>query len=1090
MQSLQTGRLALAVVFLFSLPAAAAVGHEPDQPRRRPNSILLPAYAFDRGNVLVMESGGYADTEPVIVNNGVAPNQAEYDFDVPVSATYTLHVRYAAHAVRPVDVFFDGTKFAQAFVSQTGSWQSSSAKWERVGDVRLATGKHTLRLVCPGPCIPHIVALRLDSSEPFPKGWKLVRPNARKLGDILGAVQGHRKDKDGFEAFVHDDGHVDVPDDYNPIVHFEKRPPPEPNAHRILEYTLMGSKYQVSATVVQNDEPVDPDDSGWSARLAVNLGKRTETAVLPLSEKQLQKMLDHAVVLADDFGRQHSGGTVTVGLEPERRRAAELKEQAAALHAQPDNADRWRRFYELYVGAYQLKNRVALANPLLAFHKLVFAKRFTYDTSHIYTTYFDGSHRFGGNLYVLAQLKPTAVPTKLVAPLGDTGIYRDPDVSWDGTRVLFSFKKDAGAPCHIYEIGLDGSGLRQLTNSEYDDVDPAYLPDGRIVFISTRSRRVVLCHNAFTVSVLHTMNADGSDLRCVSTNTVNEFTPSVAADGHLLYTRWEYIDKNVGNNQSLWRARPDGTFASHVAGAHWGPITFWEPRQIPGSDLVVCTLAPHMPIASGPIALVDPHEVCRSPAGYVNLTPELPPPHHFAWHRTDVGYYCNPYPLSESYFIVSYSFEADPRAATGYGLYLLDKWGNRDLLYRDPEISCFEAMPAVSRPLPPAITPTPASDEPTGTFVVLDIYQGMPGVPRGAVKYLRVIEEVPKPVSAECRGFGLQHPLISNNGNFAVKRLLGTVPVEPDGSVHFNVPANKAVYFSALDEDHLELQRMRSFVHAAPGQTITCVGCHEDRRTAPPTGMVQALARPASKIESPPGGPHAPDFYYDVQPVLNQYCVRCHGGERTDGGVDLAADHTNLFNVAYETLTAGYVSYVNIYSSATLALRPPKYYGSHASKLIGVLRGEHKKHVDVPKDALRQIATWIDCNAPYYGTYQYDRPGTIGGRELVDGPVKTALEDVFRRRCTSCHAGDTNRVRHIRYPSVEGSRSLLAPLAKAAGGTERCGKPIFADKLDPDYRKMVDGLKLLDREVKRNPRVDMLVERPPLIDDSAPYRFR
>ena len=331
----------------------------------------------------------------------------------------------------------------------------------------------------------------------------------------------------------------------------------------------------------------------------------------------------------------------------------------------------------------------------------------------------------------------------------------------------------------------------------------------------------------------------------------------------MLYTRWEYVDKNVGNNQSLWRARPDGTFARHIAGAHWGPITFWEPRQVPGSELIVCTLAPHMPIAAGPIALVDPRDVCRSPAKYTSLTPELPPPHHFSWHRADVGYYCNPYPLSEKYFIVSYSFDPDPRAPTGYGLYLLDRWGNRDLLYRDPEISCFEALPGVARPQLPALPETPSPERPeegetqTGTFVVLDLYQGLEGIDRGDVKYLRVIEEVPKPVSAECRGYRLQNPVVSQHGNFAVKRLLGTVPIEPDGSAHFEAPAETALYFAALDEDYMEIQRMRSFVHLAPGQTVTCIGCHEDRRTAPSNDRVLALRRPASQITPPPGGVRA-----------------------------------------------------------------------------------------------------------------------------------------------------------------------------------------------------------------------------------------
>ncbi len=1060
------------------------------------SSILLPACEFDRGNVLAIPSGSYADAEPVVVNGGVAPNVMEYDFELPVAAVYALHARYAAQEPRPVDLYLDGVKAAQGFRSVTGSWQSSSARWEKIGDLEIAKGPHTLKLQCPGPCIPHIVALRLDSSEPFPAGWKLARPKARKLADLpLGQLAGYDNGKDGYEAFVREDGTVNVPDEYNPIIRFKRYPPPVPAAHRLLEYGLMDpAKYRLESAIAESNRD---EAGGWEAAISVETRPgRKETAVLPLSEKELRKLIERALELIADF---RAGGKPDL-LEADRAQAAKLLSELDALLAAPEGEGKGRRFYELYREAFRLKHRIALANPLLDFGKLVFAKRQTYDTSHIYTTYFDGSHRFGGNLYVLEEPRPDARPRRLVEALGDQGIYRDPDVSWDGTRILFSWKPPkAEAPYQIYEIGADGGGLRQLTNSDYDDLDPAYLPDGRIVFVSTRPHRVVLCHNAFTVSVLHVMNADGSGIQCISANTVNEFTPSVAADGTLLYTRWEYVDKNVGNNQSLWAARPDGTMARHIAGAHWGPITFWEPRQVPESRLIVCTLAPHMPIASGPIALVDPLDACRSPARYTSLTPELPPPHHAGWHRNDAGYYTDPWPLSEKCFIVSYNWSADPEDPRGYGLYLLDRRGNRDLLYRDPETSCFEAMSLSPRPRPPAL---PAAAEPAGptvvqpvheeegTFIVLDIYQGLKGVERGAVKWLRVIEEIPKPVSANCQGYGLQHPAISRDGNFAVKQLLGEVPVEADGSACFRAPAGKALYFAALDENYMEVQRMRSFVHIASGQTVTCAGCHEERREAPPNQPVLALRRPASEIAPPPGGAHAPDFYYDVQPVLDRRCGSCHSGERIEGGVDLSGDFTNLFNVAYETLTSKWVSYVNIYSSATLALRPPKYYGSHASKLMKTILGEHKKYLELPREDLRAIASWIDLNAPYYGTYQFLRPGTVGGRELVAGPARAKLDEVYGRRCASCHQGDGGRARQARFPGLERSPALRAPLAKAAGGAGRCGEGVFASPADPDYQAMRAALESLREELKTHPRDDMLARRPPIADPKAPYRYR
>jgi hypothetical protein len=306
---------------LFAAAAAAgpAVAAEDTPVARGQASILLPAHAFDRGNVRVLASESYADDEPVIVNGGAAPNFAEYDVDFPVSAQYALHVRYAAAEVRPVDVFLDGAKVARGFTATTGSWQSSSAAWEKIADVPIGAGKRTLKLQCPGPCIPHIVALRLDSPVPFPAGWKLERPGARKLDDRLGALAGHDPTKDGFEAFVREDGSVDVPDEYNPIVRFARRDPQVPMSHRVLEYALLGpGRYTVEAAIAKAKSP--RGDGGWEARLSVKAGEgRVESAALTLSEERLRKMLERASKL---IGRFREAGEA--GLGAAEREAREI----------------------------------------------------------------------------------------------------------------------------------------------------------------------------------------------------------------------------------------------------------------------------------------------------------------------------------------------------------------------------------------------------------------------------------------------------------------------------------------------------------------------------------------------------------------------------------------------------------------------------------------------------------------------------------------------------------------------------------------------------------------------------------------------
>ena len=956
--------------------------------------------------------------------------------------------------------------------------------------------------------MPHICALRFQSPVPLPKDWRLCRQAALEQTESERSVDG--------EGYVC--GYPkEPPAVYDYHQPFKRIAPPAPRAHRILEYTLFGEgKHRVDAEVVKASDaaggPAAHDElsqcrddarspaSPWIARLSVRLAdRRTETETLDLSPEHLRKMLRHVIALVGDFRTME--GISQDFLEADRSEAARRLAELDRLLAQPDGKPKWERFYREYLAAYQLKSRAALKNPLLNFPGLLMAKRLTYNTSHIYTTYYDGSDRYkqGSGIFTLSPVRPDGHVTNLTAALSSEAIYRDGDLSFDARKVLFSYKPNRPTPCRIYEVGIDGQGLRQITDSLYDDVDPRYLPNGQILFVSTRCRRVTLCHNAFTVSVLHTMNADGTGIRCISPNPVHDFKPSVMPDGQITFTRWEYVDKHLGNQQSLWIGNPDGTQMRHVAGNHFGPVTYWEPFRVPGSRRIVCILAPHMPLACGPVALVDPVDSSASPAIYENLTPELPPPVHFGWLRRDVGYYTYAYPLSEKYFIVSYCHGPDDRDPTGYGIYLLDRWNNRDLIYRDPDLSAFEPRPVCPRPAPPIVATAGGREEvavgheATGTFYVADVYQGLPGIERGSIKHLRVIEEIPKPVSANCSGFAIQYPVISNRGHLALKRLWGTVPVEADGSAHFTAPAGKALYFAALDENDMEIQRMRSFTSVAAGQRVGCVGCHEPRHTTSTGHKADAVFRSPSAIAPPEGGVRAPDFFYDVQPVLDRHCAKCHACPEPKGGVDLSADYTNLFNVAYETLTGkGLVRYVCDYTVDSLPTRPPKYYGSHASRVVQVLLTTHKKEgrVNMPPEDFRRLVTWIDCNCPYYGTYTFTRPGTIGGRELF-ARQKTALDDVYKRRCQSCHAGGSEPLLcRIKLQEVERTRTLTAPLAKKSGGDQRCKQIVFADRGDPDYVRLLAILTAVKIESQANPRVDMRGERPPLLDPDCRYIYR
>ena len=649
----------------------------------------------------------------------------------------------------------------------------------------------------------------------------------------------------------------------------------------------------------------------------------------------------------------------------------------------------------LYLQARLVVRKLVLADPRLRFDKLLCVKRPTYQSSHIYTDHYDGSTLTGGNLCMLSPVAPDGRITE-IAPQLAGGLFGRFDLSFDARQVVFAYKRP-GQGYRIYEIGIDGRGLRQLTFDEpdepqvqaqfghgYDDVDPCYLPSGKVLFTSTRSRRAVLCTYNFTTASLFVMDGDGRNLRCLSGNTVNEFTPSVMHDGRVLYTRWEYVDKGVGDVQSLWSMHPDGSHPTAIYKNNVRrPATLIDGRSIPGSHRVVATGAPHMPLAVGPIVLIDTHMSPLTPMAMTNLTPEITYPGHNGYFEPQRGYYKEPYPLSEDLFLVAYNPGPNHAAPAGYGLYLLDAAGNRELVYRDPAVSCFQPTPLVPRQRPPELAPvsdqTAAKGALQATLVLADVYAGMTGIPRGAVKYVRVMEDVPKPWKdswlAPSHGdvLGLQNPAISLDGHFAVKVIRGIVPVAKDGSASFTVPAEKNLYFQALDENFMEVQRMRTFVNLRPGERRSCIGCHEPRNNAPTSRRATALNDPPRELAAQPGdaGPRAVDYARDVQPILDRHCVRCHGPGKAEAGLDLSGELTTLFNRSYENLIRkNLVNHINIDPrDAFIPAEPPLTFGSHRSKLVEVLR-RGRCEAKLSREEFIRLVTWIDANAPYYGTYE------------------------------------------------------------------------------------------------------------------------
>jgi hypothetical protein len=561
----------------------------------------------------------------------------------------------------------------------------------------------------------------------------------------------------------------------------------------------------------------------------------------------------------------------------------------------------------------------AFANPLLDFDDILFTKRVPGSFNHMSDQYYGWWSRPGGGIYILRNFKgPQPQEVCLTGAFTEPGSFLRPMLSWDAKKVLFAWcrhypelaaqpdkmdknKVPADAFYHLFEMNIDGSGLRQVTHGKYDDFDGRYLPDGRIVFMSTRRGTAVQAGRAsgartlakadlpdsyvrcggdqsrpVAVYTLHTMNADGSDITAISPFEMFEWEPSIARDGTILYSRWDYIDRDNMPYMSLWSTHPDGSNTRLVFGNYTrNPHCVFEPRSIPGSRKIIFTASGHHAQTMGSLVLLDPSVGSEGDPPMTRLTPEVKFPEIEGWPEE---YYANPWPLSEQTHLVSWGREAGisqgrKRPANGMGIYLFDAATGRELIWRDPEISCMYPIPVKPQPVPPVVPDRADWAGPQeGRFIVSDVYQGLGSVKRGDIKSLRIVAVPPKthPV--------MNHPNLGVTKDDPGKCVLGTVPVEADGSAHFVAPSGVILFFQVLDADGRAVQTMRSAVHVQPGEVRSCVGCHESRDTTPSFNAPAIAARRApSKITPGPAGSWP--FRYDqlVQPVLDRSCTSCHG---------------------------------------------------------------------------------------------------------------------------------------------------------------------------------------------------------------------
>lgn len=598
---------------------------------------------------------------------------------------------------------------------------------------------------------------------------------------------------------------------------------------------------------------------------------------------------------------------------------------------------------EAYLEARWLQRKLTFAHPLLSFDTIFFGKRLPGTYNHMSDQYYGWWSRPGGGLYALRDFTNPDGPAIacLSESMGGEGSFLRPCLSYDATRVLFAWcrycpglaeqpdklDKDnvpEDAFYHVFEMDLATRQVRQLTGGKYDDFDARYLPGGDIIFLSTRRGQALQCGKAsaqrtletpdlpdayvrcgggperpVAVYTLHRMNANGGDLCAISPFEMFEWTPSIAHDGRILYSRWDYVDRDNMPYMGLWSINPDGTNSSIVYGNFTrAPHCTFEPRSIPNSRKIIFTASGHHAQTMGSLVLLDPSAGTEGTDPITRLTPEVVFPEIEGWPET---YFANPWPLSERFYLVAWGKAESVRegarmSGNAMGLYLFDADGNLELLHRDSEFSCAWPMPLEPQPEPLRRPDVPEWDRAQdGRFVVTDVYRGLPNTSRGAIKALRIVA-VPAKTHPT-----MNFPAMGITRDDPGKCVLGTVPVEADGSAHFRAPAGVMVFFQALDDRGIAVQSMRSSTHVQPGQTLSCVGCHEPRTQAPPVIAAAAARREPSKIAPGPDGSWPLRFDRLVQPVLDAHCVACH---RADGEHAEAARRPLTADASYDMLVA------------------------------------------------------------------------------------------------------------------------------------------------------------------------------------------
>jgi len=691
-----------------------------------------------------------------------------------------------------------------------------------------------------------------------------------------------------------------------------------------LAYKLKG-KYVKFEAMVGVDQRIAKNKGKGSVVFSVSndAGKEaegTDMAVL----KQLMADFPHKsveIMVVKDWHRQDGLNMFSIhndyepptkaALESAKKTLAYVKKSGpvddklvAQLKALENSIARGGNWKSLWLQTHVLRRRIITSHPALDFDQILVNVNPPTKYSHNGDQHLGRHSRIGNGLGLLSNWKSGNIKINhfLKGKLPE-GAVRNPDLHYDANRVVFAFCDHSRTDetiekrYFLYEAALDGSWVKQLTGTKRDpfatcdnrataiieDNDPCYLPDDDIIFISTRGQSYGRCHGSRynPAWVLHRCKPNGDGIKQLSFNNENEYEPSVLNDGRIVFTRWEYTNRHEMLFHMLWWCRPDGTAPSHYYGNDTiHPMEVVEARAIPGTHKIVATAQGHHSYNTGTSIIIDVNKGENGEEPLTHMTPETPYSETEGWPDP---HYSHPYPINDELLLVSRANHRVHKQGmvpppNDRGIYLVDPVGGRELIYEHPDYATVSPIPVRKRKRPPVIPSSlPPKAKPEATVFLQNSYltrndpEGI--IKPGMIKALRI------------NALGVQPRHKKRTVSMTVKneipkRVIGTVPVNSDGSAVFTVPANTSLQVQALDKNGMAILTEKSFFYLQPGETRSCIGCHEPEGSSPNMRAVAGLSRMKPVQPKPPAGPQYPggmSFIRTVQPVLDRYCIGCHG---------------------------------------------------------------------------------------------------------------------------------------------------------------------------------------------------------------------